>query len=362
MRILRILCGILLFCLLFAAGGIALLTVLEFRPADREDIQVRESSSAGKELSSGDSFRIATWNIGYGALGDNADFFMDGGTMVNTADKARAEENLTGIADILSDIDADILFLQEIDTDSTRSHHIDQPAHLMADQRIRACSTGSSAFAYNFRTAFVPYPIPPIGKVDSGILTASVYPISQATRIQLPCPFKWPIRIANLKRCLLVSRLPIKDSDKELVLINLHLEAYDNGEGKIAQAAMMTDLLREEAATGNYIIAGGDFNQTFTSVDRSGYPEFPDKWHCGTYDVSSLTSGFSFEMDNRIPSCRSLDQPYSDAPDKDPAHFQYYLIDGFIVSENLTVSSVETQDDHFRYADHNPVVMEVTIP
>ena len=50
--------------------------------------------------------------------------------------------------------------------------------------------------------------------------------------MQLPCPFSWPTRIANLKRCLLVERIPIADSDKELVLVNLHLEAYDDGEGK----------------------------------------------------------------------------------------------------------------------------------
>ena len=43
----------------------------------------------------------------------------------------------------------------------------------------------------------------------------------------------------NLKRCLLIERLPIENSDKELVLINLHLEAYDEGEGKAKQTAIV---------------------------------------------------------------------------------------------------------------------------
>ena len=48
---------------------------------------------------------------------------------------------------------------------------------------------------------------------------------SSAEKIQLPCPFKWPVRLANFKRCLLLSRIPIKDSDKELVIINLVISA-----------------------------------------------------------------------------------------------------------------------------------------
>ena len=62
-------------------------------------------------------------------------------------------------------------------------------------------------------------------------------------------------------------------------------------------------------------------------------------------------------MDNSVPSCRSLDRPLSDAPDKTPAGFQYYVIDGFIVSDNIRVKSVETRDYGFKATDHNPVVM-----
>ena len=81
----------------------------------------------------------------------------------------------------------------------------------------------------------VPYPLPPIGRVTSGIMTFSSFEVSDAERIQLPCPFSYPIRLCNLKRCLIVSRIPIAGSEHELVIVNLHLEAYDSGEGKAAQ-------------------------------------------------------------------------------------------------------------------------------
>ena len=59
-----------------------------------------------------------------------------------------------------------------------------------------------------------------------------------------------------------------------------------------------------------------------------------------------------------MPSCRSLDQPLVGA---DPADFQYYVIDGFIVSGNIQIESAETLDLGFVNTDHNPVMMEVTL-
>ena len=60
-------------------------------------------------------------------------------------------------------------------------------------------------------------------------------------------------------------------------------------------------------------------------------------------------------MDNTHPTCRSLDKPYAGS-DKDT--FQYYMIDGFIVSDNITVLSCETLNYGFKNTDHNPVYMQ----
>lgn len=99
--------------------------------------------------------------------------------------------------------------------------------------------------------------------VNSGLLTTTVYDIDSAERISLPCPFNWPVSTANLKRCLLVSYLPISGTSSKLVIVNLHLEAYDDGEGKIAQTKQLREFIQSEYEKGNYVIAGGDFNQIF---------------------------------------------------------------------------------------------------
>ena len=139
-----------------------------------------------------------------------------------------------------------------------------------------------------FKVEFFPIPVPPYGHIDSGIATYSSYPTASATRVQLPCPFSWPIRTFNLKRCLLITRIPV-EGGKELVIVNLHLEAYDDGEGKAAQAQMLMDILNEETAKGNYVIAGGDFNQSFSSV-KVNYPVFPEQWQPAYTDCNSNTS------------------------------------------------------------------------
>lgn len=350
-RILRAV-GILLLCIVvLLAGLVGFLSLTEYRPQARESIAV--TGNAADSPSKGETFTVAAWNIGYGALGDNADFFMDGGSMVKTADKTRIEQNISGILDAIESMQPDVLFLQEVDTSSMRSEMVDEYVRIW-----KQLDEYDASFANNFKVAFLPYPFPPIGKVDSGVATFSSFIVSSSERIQLPVPFSWPMRMANLKRCLLVSRVPISGSDRELVLFNLHLEAYDDGEGKRAQTKMLADLLADEAAKGNYVIAGGDFNQIFSTADGSAFPVQEGNWAASEIDVTQFDGSWQFLMDESVPSCRSLYKPYADA---DKTSFQYYVIDGFIVSGNLTVDAFAAQDFGFVCSDHNPLLLRVTM-
>ena len=346
--------GILLGTVVLAAVLLfGYLTIAEYRPDDTEDLVVETGNQAPAAVSVGDRLRIVSWNVGYGALGDNADFFMDGGSSVYTADEARIRQNLAGITAKLEDLAPQVIFLQETDVSSSRSRKINEKSYFAGE-----LPHASSTFAYNFLVKFVPYPVPPIGKVESGIMTLSDYGISSAERITLPCPFSWPVRTANLKRCLLISRVPLEGSDRELVLINLHLEAYDSGEGKIAQTRMLLDVLQAENRKGNYIIAGGDFNQTFSNVDLSAYPAQEGLWAPGIIDEADFAGSFGLYMDASHPSCRSLERSYTGENKK---NFQFYVIDGFIVSANVQVDRLENLDLEFACTDHNPVVLDLTL-
>jgi endonuclease/exonuclease/phosphatase family metal-dependent hydrolase len=354
----------LVLILLVLGTLLAYLTVDEYKPEDREELEINGNSD--KKVQTDTSMRIVAWNLGYGALGDNADFFMDGGKMVNTADKDRVYKNLDQQVQTVTALDPDFFLAQELDLNSTRSYFVNESEYFLNNSEAKVFK-GINVFSYNYKVSYVPLPVPPIGKVSGGIETFTTFDVASATRIKLPCPFSWPLRTFNLKRCLQELRLPVEGSDKELVIINLHLEAYDSGEGKIAQTKLLKEVLLEEVSKGNYVIAGGDFNQEFSDVDTSMFPVLEGMWEAGEVDVTEFDDpqtqpkDLVFYTDDDTPSCRSLDKPLASAASKAPADFQYYIIDGFIVSHNIEVEQVHTEDLGFICSDHNPVVMDFKI-
>ena len=42
-------------------------------------------------------------------------------------------------------------------------------------------------------------------------------------------------------------------------------------------------------------------------------------------------------------------------------HIVAYVIDGFLISPNVTVESVQTVDEGFENSDHNPVLLTVSL-
>ena len=63
-----------------------------------------------------------------------------------------------------------------------------------------------------------------------------------------------------------------------------------------------------------------------------------------------LGDGLKLVAPQNAPSCRNADGPYN--PDQ-----LVLVVDGFIVSDNIEVTSVETVDTDFTYSDHDPVEM-----
>ena len=340
---------LLLVVLLVAVGGVGYLSLTEYRPADVETLETtvgprHQAATLGKKLT------LVSMNTGYAGLGRDADFFADGGKGVRAESEAVVRENMAGILSALAQQDADLYFLQEVDRGSTRSCGTDQ-----LDYYAHGLSMGT-AFACNYKCDWVPFPWPMLGRVESGLMTLSDLQVTQATRVSLPVPFQWPVSVANLKRCLLVERVPIEGSERELVLINLHLEAYDDGTGKAEQTAQLVKLMREEYAKGNYVVAGGDFNQCLPGSER--YPiRYPERWQPSALVDEDLPDGFAFVCDARTPTCRLLNQPYTG----DRSTTGLFVIDGFIVSANVKVNLVETIDLNFANSDHHPVRLEFTL-
>jgi len=346
----RVLITLIVIVVIAAVALILWLWIAEYRPADVETV----SATSGVKhdlVEIGTTYHVVTFNIGYGGLDRDRNFFMDGGQEVMPESQAEVEDNLSGILSALFSQQADLVLLQEVDVNSKRSYHIDEAEY------FRAGLSMGKAFTYNFKVPFVPYPIPFIGKVESGLLSLSNLKVEEAQRISLPNVHGWPVRLANLKRALLVEYLPIDGSDQYLVLVNLHLEAYTTGEAREKQLDTLFSLLKDEYKKGNYVIAGGDFNANFPGAE-DWYPLEDDTvWKPGNLRFDDLPTGFTYAFDLSVPTCRSLDKAYDGNRDD----HTLYAIDGYIVSDNIKINGTQTIDLNFQYSDHQPVVMDFTL-
>ena len=354
LKIVFICVGGLLALVLTLVGGFSIYasaTTLQVK--DVEDMAI--NGNVTTKVDKNKEMKLLTWNVGYGALDEKQDCYWDGGEGVTGESKEVVQANIKAIDSKIQEINPDAFFIQEIDINSKRSFNVNELQMLRETNEPNY----NNSYACNFKAGFIPIPLyNPFGKVEGGITTFAKYQITESKRVQLPIPFKWPVSLLNLKRCLLVNRLPIDGSDKDLVMINLHLEAYDDGEGKAKQLKQLMDLMQEEVNKGNYVIAGGDFNQCFSNVDLTKYPKMND-WVCPIIDVTQYPD-FTFSMDDKVPTCRSLYKTYA-GNDTSYTSFQHYMLDGFITSNNITVNSLETLDLGFKNTDHNPVVMSVSL-
>lgn len=354
MRIFKLFLKIVLSIIFILGLVVGVLTLFEYRPNDIEDVEIVNSQERVVEI--GDELSFLIFNIGYSSLGKDEDFVMDGGKKGRPDSKDVVEYYLEGITNTLLDNEADFYLIQEVDINSRRSYRIDQGTHFLNN-----LNNYSYEFSYNYKAIFVPFPVSftdYLGYVESGLATYSNYKVNKSTRYQFPGSFSWPLRIANLKRSMMVSEIPIKDSDKKLMVVNLHMSAYD-GDGSLRRAEMefLKIFMEEQYNLGNYVIVGGDFNQTFPEA-HGIYEQKKDFYIPYEIKADWLPNNYSFQVDITSPSCRLLNEPYY----KENPNTQYYIIDGYIVSSNIEIiKAAETIDYDFVYSDHNPVTLTVKL-
>ncbi|MBQ5757887.1 MAG: endonuclease [Clostridia bacterium] len=347
--ILRVFLCALLAVVLCGVGLLGYLTVMEFRPNAAEPVETLFESNRKIVILPGETYTVLSMNMGYAGLGEESDFFMDGGNTVRP-DETLVRKNMEGIQGIIRETDWDFLLLQEVDRDSRRSYRIDEG--LVIAEMIQE----NAQYVTDFSCDFVPYPFPVIGRVRSGLLSASYAEPVEGRRIGLPVPFKWPVRTVNMKHALLVQRFQVADTERQLVLINLHLEGNEDGKEREQQTDILFNLIRSEYEKGNYVIAGGDFSRSFPGVPDV-YP-VPDQglWTPGVLSEDMLPDGCTFQYDLNTPSRRLLNAPLNSGECR-----QFYVTDGFICSPNVATESVDTLDRGFEFSDHNPVLLQFTL-
>lgn len=323
------------------------ITMTDFKP--EEIVELTINNNVVKTIQGEDTLTMTTFNIGYGGLDENENFFADGGKNSRASSLVKVQSNLSGIVNIIDDINPDFLLLQEVDTNSSRSFNEDQIVYLN-----RKYPNYSYTYGINYDVPWVPVPIlRPMGKVESGIATFSKYHNKKAYRYQLPGFEEWPVQLFELDRCFTENTFSI-DNDKELIVINIHLSAFDKG-GLIRQVQLkyLKNYLDEKNKDGNYIIVGGDWNHNLPGSHPYDFKS-KEPWPFWLKNLPEdfEVEGYNWAIDPTVPTVRTLGQEYEKG-------FNFLAtIDGFLVSENIEVLEVFTIHNEFQNSDHNPVTMK----
>ena len=314
-----------------------------------DNLSLKAENKTGLTAPVGEKLSLVTYNIGFGAYSADYSFFMDGGKYSRAFSKDAVLENTNGAVETLKANNPDFILLQEVDTDGTRSYHVNQK-----DIFTDGFSTYTGVFAENYDSPYFLYPLDqPIGANKSGILTLSKFNISEALRKSLPVE-KSINRFFDLDRAYSSSVIKTENG-KNLVLYNVHLSAYTS-DGTISneQLKILSEDMKKEYTDGNYVIAAGDFNKDMLG-DSSKYfkrSEGEFNW-AAPFETSLLPEDFSAHTGENAPTCRNADSPFKG----DGTDF-VLSVDGIITSPNVEVITHETVDTKFAYSDHNPVKME----
>ncbi len=355
MKQLMLFIGILIIAAVMYVGGMLLLGIAtKFKPAPVEKPETQQPVSAATEnkVLSDSTYTFLIWNIGYGALGKDVDFFYDGGKTVTSPEQLVATYNEGIVKNCAGNYrDIDFVMLQEVDRNSKRSYKIDQAANI-----AKALPAHYSTFTPNYDVVYLPFPFTdPIGKVFGGLQTLSRYKPESSERIALPGISDFPKKIFYLERCLLVQRFKLSIG-KDLLVINTHFEAYDDGSVKKQQMALAKDIMEAEYAKGNYVVMGGDWN--IAPPDFNVHTFEKEKEDDPLYLMNNdknYMSNWTYAYDATVPTNRKNKTAF------DASKTFTTVIDYYLVSPNITVEEVKGQDMGFAYSDHQPVRLKIKL-
>lgn len=357
---LRAVLCLLLAVALAAAGYVAYMLLTYNRIPDGQELPVENNQQS--MLKAGEDYSAVSYNVGFGAYTPSFTFFMDTGEMLDgtktngssswAASKESVESCTAYDIQVLREQEPTFALLQEVDFGSTRSYGVDQRALI-----AQALDGMGSSFAVNFHSSFLFYPFTqPHGFANSGLLTLSAVKVDSAVRRSYPVSQSLS-KYFDLDRCFAVSRVPVEGGG-QLVLINNHMSAYDQG-GVIReqQLQMLRSVMEEEAAKGNYVIVGGDFNHAFCGSEElfCGQQKTPS-W-LSVLTQGDMPEGYQIVCPSNleeVASCRDSDIPYEKGVTYEST------VDGFIVSSNVRATS-RVIDCGYTASDHNPVRLEFSL-
>ena len=314
-----------------------------------------------------DTLTVVTWNIRFGI--GRAKWFGDscGDLVLFNADKI--QDGLELLAAKITEVDADILLLQEVDIDSKRSAYIDQVQWLLDN-------TGMNYGVYASMWEVQYVPSDGLGRVNTGNAILSRWPLSESERVQLSLRGDQDdlVKAFYVRRNVL--RTMVNYPGSSFWAVDIHASAFSNDDTKQKQYLEFKDVLDELNAQGEYFVAGGDLNELPPGAVKNNYcdndrcPDEDSKDDEGC-DFSNETTWISPLFDSYVPAVSLVDYlqdesihfTHASTHDASDERYQWNRkLDYLFTNTNWAARSTVTHQDAVLESDHVAVSAKWVVP
>lgn len=286
----------------------------------------------------GETLDILTWNLGYAGLGAGSNFAVDGGTDYFPPSRTAVRENVAGIEAFLQGQDADVVLVQEIAQGGPVNYWIN-----LRGRVDRAFRERERIFYADFKTRLLPWPL----RMVHGQAIYSTRAVDNTDLVSLPAENSGILGVRRRYGAPVIRT-------GNWTIASVHLAAFDD------DATVRTRQLREllawaqgEYESGRHVVLGGDWNLQLVETDFPNTTEERFLFWLFPFPDDALAEGWRIAADPSTPSVRTNERAYR------PGENYTTIIDGFIVSPNVSVESVRGFDLGFAHSDHQPVRVRV---
>jgi endonuclease/exonuclease/phosphatase family metal-dependent hydrolase len=268
--------------------------------------------------------------------------------------QADLDRGLARIGEGLQSLQPDLVLLQEVDFDATRSFHVDQASYLALQARLPYVARAES-----WKANWVPFPYwPPkrhFGSMSSGGAILSRWPLRNHAVQLLPKPEANPAYYNLFYLFRYLQSVEVELGDQKIQVFNTHLEAF-NLPNRELQAA----LVREEIARVDNprILFGGDFNTVpLEASRRRAYSDEPKTDHTHDQTLPILLSAKNLRNSLSAEEYRAREAELMTFPAQAPNR----KLDHALVGEGIEVLSQRVAHEVGTPSDHLPLVLKLRI-
>jgi endonuclease/exonuclease/phosphatase family metal-dependent hydrolase len=314
-----------------------------------------------------DTLTVVTWNIRFGI--GRAEWFGDSCGELVLFDTDEIQDGLELLAAKITAMGADILLLQEVDTDSKRSAYVDQVQWLLDNTEFNY-----GVYASMWEVQFVPSD--GLGRVNTGNAILSHWPLSEAERIQLSLRGDQDAltRAFYVRRNVL--RAKVNYPGSPFWAVDIHASAFSNDDTKQKQYLEFKAVLDELNAQGENFVAGGDLNElppgaaknNYCDNDRCPGESAEDDEGC---DFSNETTWISPLFDSYIPGVSLVNYlqdenrhfTHASTHDANDERYQWNRkLDYLFTNTDWVPRSTITHQDAVLESDHVAVAAKWVVP